>query len=61
MATTTKKRGKAKDDYFELVRRFPLRTIRTSAEHDEAMKVSADSRSMKKAPSATASRTISMR
>lgn len=36
--TATKERA-GSDEYLKLVRRFPLRPIRTEAEHDEAVKV----------------------
>jgi HTH-type transcriptional regulator/antitoxin HigA len=39
MRTKSKERAAAADDYLDLVRRFPLRPIRTREEYDAAMKV----------------------
>jgi HTH-type transcriptional regulator/antitoxin HigA len=41
--TTAKRRGKmAADDYLDLVRRFPLRPIRTRADYDRAIQILQD-------------------
>ena len=40
--TTIKKRGKATDDYLKLVRRFPLRPIRTEPDYERAIQVVQD-------------------
>jgi antitoxin component HigA of HigAB toxin-antitoxin module len=37
MSTKTRQSAAVGDDYFSLVRRFPLRTIRTKASHQKAM------------------------
>ena len=41
MSRTAAASGK-RDDYLSLIRRFPLRRIRTEAEHRQALKVSGD-------------------
>lgn len=39
MKTANKRTEKTTDDYMELIRRFPLRPIRSQAEYERAMKI----------------------
>ncbi len=42
MKTTSKKRAPVVDDYLNLVRRFPLRPIRTRSDYESAMQILSD-------------------
>ena len=42
MRSTKKRAGETADDYLELVKRFPLRPLRTQAEYDRAIEIHRD-------------------